>query len=65
MGETAKETETAEIFLNLLKRAANAHHVYEKQLGQPDPDWPQWYAEHMTRALRDAGYHISRDPPSI
>jgi hypothetical protein len=33
--------------------------VHEKELGKPDPDWPQWYAEHMTRTFREAGYRIS------
>jgi NAD(P)-dependent dehydrogenase (short-subunit alcohol dehydrogenase family) len=54
------EPTTTEILLDLLKRAAAAHGVHEKELGKPDPDWPPWYAEHMTRALREAGYRISR-----
>jgi NAD(P)-dependent dehydrogenase (short-subunit alcohol dehydrogenase family) len=54
------EPTTTEILLDLLKRAAAAHGVHEKELGKPDPDWPQWYAEHMTRTLREAGYRISR-----
>lgn len=60
MGQTTTEPNTTEILLDLLKRAAQAHGVHEKELGKPDPDWPQWYAEHMTRTLRDAGYRISR-----
>jgi len=45
--------------LSALKGAAAAHGVHEKELGRPDPDWPQWYAEHMTRTLGGAGYHLT------
>lgn len=48
-----------DILLDALKSAAAAHGVHEKELGKPDPDWPQWYAEHMTRTLGVAGYHLS------
>jgi hypothetical protein len=51
--------DTKALFLKLLEEAAQAHGVHEKELGKPDPDWPQWYAEHMTRALREAGYRIA------
>ncbi len=54
------ELSTTEILLDLLKHAAAAHGIHEKELGKPDPDWPQWYAEYMTRALAQAGYPISR-----
>lgn len=47
------------ILLEALKGAAAAHGVHEKELGRPDPDWPQWYAEHMTRTLGAAGYHLT------
>ena len=58
MGEEA----TVEILLDLLKRAAEAHGVYEADVlkGVHDVEWPQWYAEHMTRTLAEAGYRISR-----
>jgi hypothetical protein len=59
MAQTTTEPNTTAIFLELLRRAAQAHGVHEKELGKPDPDWPQWYAEHMTRTLREAGYRIS------
>jgi hypothetical protein len=55
------EPTTTEILLDHLKRAAEAHGRHEKELGKPDPDWPQWYAEHMTLTLREAGYRISKD----
>jgi hypothetical protein len=60
MGQTTTEPNTTEILLDLLKRAAQAPGVHEKEPGKPDPDWPQWYAEHMTRTWREAGYRISR-----
>jgi hypothetical protein len=30
-------------------RAAKAHGEHEKRTGQADPNWPNWYAEHMVR----------------
>lgn len=30
-----------------LRRAAAAHGEHERQTGQADPDWPDWYAQHM------------------
>ena len=53
------EPTTTEILRDLLKRAAAAPGVHQKELGKPDPDWPQWYAEHMTRTVREGGYRIS------
>ncbi|MFI5488373.1 hypothetical protein ACIBXA_11595 [Micromonospora echinaurantiaca] len=50
---------TTEVLLDALKRAAEAHGVHEQQLGRPDPDWPQWYAEHMTRTLVEDGYRLT------
>jgi catechol 2,3-dioxygenase-like lactoylglutathione lyase family enzyme len=47
------------ILLEALKTAASAHGDHEKQIGSSDPDWPKWYAEHMTRALGAAGYHLT------
>jgi hypothetical protein len=64
MGQNTMETDSTTILLDLLKRAAQAHGVHEKELGKPDPDWPQWYAEHMSRTLHEAGYDISRSPPA-
>lgn len=51
--------EMTHILLDALKSAALAHGVHEKELGKPDPDWPEWYAEDMTRRLDGAGYHLS------
>jgi len=30
-----------------LRRAEAAHGEHEKRTGQPDANWPQWYAEHI------------------
>jgi catechol 2,3-dioxygenase-like lactoylglutathione lyase family enzyme len=30
-----------------LRRASAAHGDHEKRLGQPDPNWPKWYADYM------------------
>lgn len=30
-----------------LRRAEAAHGAYEQELGQADPNWPDWYAQHM------------------
>ena len=32
-----------------LRRAAAAHGEHEKRIGQPDANWPDWYAEYMVR----------------
>jgi hypothetical protein len=63
MGPTTAQPTTTEILLDLLKRAEQAHGQHEKELGRPDPDWPQWYAEHMARTLREAGYRITGGTP--
>lgn len=45
-----------------LRAAADAHHVYEQEHGT-DPDWPRWYAEHMTRSLAEDGYRLTGPAP--
>ncbi|MBT2225616.1 hypothetical protein [Nonomuraea sp. NEAU-A123] len=30
-----------------LRRAEAAHGKHEEEIGQPDPDWPDWYAQYM------------------
>ncbi|MFI6424312.1 hypothetical protein [Promicromonospora sp. NPDC050880] len=56
-------TTDQEILLDLLKQAATAHGVHEKEElgGVYDENWPAWYARHMARALADQGYRIVRD----
>lgn len=53
-------TET-DILRDALRRAAEAHGVYEAEElgGVYDEDWPQWYAEHMARTLSEEGYLLS------
>jgi catechol 2,3-dioxygenase-like lactoylglutathione lyase family enzyme len=48
-----------DILLDTLKTTAAAHGVHEKEIGKPDPDWPQWYAAHMARTLGTAGYQLT------
>lgn len=54
--------DTTQIILDALQRAAAAHGVHEAEDlgGKFDEEWPQWYAEHMTRTLADNGYKIVR-----
>jgi hypothetical protein len=30
-----------------LRRAEAAHGKHEEEIGHPDPDWPDWYAQYM------------------
>ena len=30
-----------------LRRAAAAHGRHEQEIGHPDPNWPDWYAQYM------------------
>jgi hypothetical protein len=30
-----------------LRRAEAAHGKYEEEIGRPDPNWPDWYAQYM------------------
>jgi hypothetical protein len=30
-----------------LRRAADAHGRHEAEIGHPDADWPDWYAQYM------------------
>ncbi len=32
-----------------LRRAAAAHGQHEARVGQPDPNWPEWYAQYLVR----------------
>jgi catechol 2,3-dioxygenase-like lactoylglutathione lyase family enzyme len=36
-----------------LRRAEAAHGRYEKEIGHPDPDWPEWYAQYMANESAD------------
>ena len=37
----------------LLRVAESAHAAYETQQGQPDPDWPTWYAQFIVARWRE------------
>ncbi|WP_371781109.1 hypothetical protein [Streptosporangium subroseum] len=54
--------DTTEIILDLLNQAATAHDIHEKEDlgGRRDEEWPQWYADYMTRRLAELGYRIVR-----
>jgi hypothetical protein len=30
-----------------LRRAEDAHGHHEEDIGHPDPEWPDWYAQYM------------------
>jgi hypothetical protein len=32
-----------------MRRASEAHGEHEKRTGEPDANWPDWYAEYMVR----------------
>ena len=38
-----------------LRRAKAAHGRHEQQLGHPDPDWPDWYAQYMVQVPAGPG----------
>jgi catechol 2,3-dioxygenase-like lactoylglutathione lyase family enzyme len=50
-GRVADETKyaSANDLSQALRRAAAAHGQHEAQIGQADPNWPDWYAEYMVR----------------
>jgi hypothetical protein len=52
---------TTDILLDLLKGAAAAHGIHEKEDlgGVFDEQWPEWYAAHMAEALTREGYTIT------
>ena len=41
--------ESASDLAQALRPAAAAHGEHEERTGQPDPDWPDWYADYMVR----------------
>ena len=38
---------TVEALADALRRAAAAHGRHEEEIGQADPNWPDWYAQYM------------------
>ena len=61
--ESVMEPNMADRLTAALQRAAAAHGLHEQELGKPDPDWLQWYAEHMTHTLTEDGYRLTRVDP--
>jgi hypothetical protein len=57
------ERTMTDVLLDALRRAAAAHHLHEQETGRPDPDWPRWYAEYMTRTLNEEGYQLIGSDP--
>lgn len=39
--------DSADDLAEALRRAAAAHGALEEQIGHPDPDWPDWYAQYL------------------
>lgn len=54
--------EMTPVILEALKLAAEAHGVHEAtELGGVfDEQWPEWYADHMTKTLSSQGYRLVR-----
>ena len=42
-----------------LRRAEDAHGRHEKELGHPDPDWPDWYARYMVNEQSEHHDNVS------
>jgi len=47
--------ESAADLAQALRRAADAHGQHEKEIGHPDPDWPDWYAQYMVQEQAGPG----------
>jgi len=60
MTDPAQDDETAAVILDVLKRAAEAHGVYESTAlgGVYDEQWPEWYTQHMVKTLAEEGYRL-------
>jgi hypothetical protein len=46
--------DSAAVLAAALRRAAEAHGRHEKEIGHPDPDWPDWYAQFMEQEQADS-----------
>jgi hypothetical protein len=42
---------TQDELADLLREAERAHGAYERELGQRDEDWPEWYASYILGKL--------------
>ena len=45
-----------------LRRAAEAHGRHEAETGQPDPNWPDWYAQYMEQEQAGRSGQASPSP---
>lgn len=36
----------------LLREAEKMHAKYEENIGRPDSNWPEWYAEYILKVLK-------------
>lgn len=43
----------------LLREAEAAHHEFEENTGEPDPDWATWYADKLAPELGLAPSYIN------
>jgi hypothetical protein len=50
---TRLEELSQEELAELLREAQAAHKEYERETGEPDEDWPGWYAGYMLARLRE------------
>ena len=46
-------TVTEDRLRTLLRVAESAHEAYEKERGEPDDDWPTWYAAFIVARLEE------------
>jgi hypothetical protein len=51
--------DSASDLASALARAAAAHGQHEKQIGHPDPDWPDWYAAYLEREQAGREHHLA------
>ncbi len=42
---------TVQVLAELLRMAKAAHAVHEDQIGAPDANWPEWYADYILKQL--------------
>jgi hypothetical protein len=45
-----------------LRRAAAAHGRHEEEIGGPDPDWPDWYAQYMVQEQAGTSGSVTPGP---
>ncbi len=45
-----------------LHRAKAAHAVFEEQQGEPDQDWPEWYANYIGRQVGHRAAIVTSGP---